>query len=160
MQCPDCNHENRTGTLVCDSCSADLYDMLVEQVETKQLQRHATRKLKLDEPASSRPVMLYIGNQTPLVIERRNGQIIGRKDLQNNAMSLHIDLTDYNGQRQGVSRQHARIDARSLPPVLMDLGSYNGTYVNGVKLNADQPYPLESSDEIRLGRLIVRIYYK
>jgi pSer/pThr/pTyr-binding forkhead associated (FHA) protein len=42
----------------------------------------------------------------------------------------------------------------------MDLGSYNGTYVNGVKLSADQPYPLESSDEIRLGRLIVRVYYK
>ena len=32
MQCPDCGYENRTGTLVCDECAADLYDMLMEQV--------------------------------------------------------------------------------------------------------------------------------
>lgn len=160
MECPDCGQQNPAGALVCTNCRADLYDMLVEQVATKQIDRDKTRDLRLDDPTSSRPVMIYVGNETPIVIERRNGQIIGRADSNDPHLQVHVDLTDYDAQKHGVSRRHARIDARSSPPVITDLNSYNGTYINGEKLAPDTPHPLDSSDEIRLGRLTVRVYYK
>jgi DNA-binding winged helix-turn-helix (wHTH) protein len=56
----------------------------------------------------------------------------------------------------GVSRRHARILLTDAGAVLEDLGSKNGTYVNGVRL--DRPHPLVDGDEIRLGS--VRIVFR
>jgi DNA-binding winged helix-turn-helix (wHTH) protein len=51
----------------------------------------------------------------------------------------------------GVSRRHARILLTDAGAVLEDLGSKNGTCVNGVRI--DRPHPLVDGDEIRLGSL-------
>lgn len=48
-----------------------------------------------------------------------------------------------------VSRRHARISTSGIQPVLEDLGSRNGTFVNGQRLSA--PCPLRDGDQIRLG---------
>lgn len=47
-----------------------------------------------------------------------------------------------------VSRQHARISLEGDGYILTDLGSRNGTFVNGREL--DQPYALQDGDEIQL----------
>ncbi len=41
----------------------------------------------------------------------------------------------------------------------MDLGSSNGTQLNGSPLVANEPVRLESGDEIRLGKLSIRVYF-
>jgi hypothetical protein len=51
---------------------------------------------------------------------------------------------------QGVSWQHARIDVTSRGADLSDLGSTNGTYLNGQRLTARTA--LQPDDEIRLGQ--------
>ena len=58
----------------------------------------------------------------------------------------------------GVSRRHARVLLTDAGAVLEDLGSKNGTYVNGVRL--DRPHPLADGDEIRLGsvRIVFRVF--
>jgi DNA-binding winged helix-turn-helix (wHTH) protein len=57
-----------------------------------------------------------------------------------------------------VSRRHARILVSAAGAVLEDLGSHNGTYVQGRRVDA--PVPLHDHDEIRLGSVLVtfRIY--
>ena len=42
--------------------------------------------------------------------------------------------------------------------MLVDLGSRNGTFLNGHRLAANQVVPLEQGDEIRLGKIVMRIY--
>lgn len=49
----------------------------------------------------------------------------------------------------GVSRRHARISVTEIGYVLEDLGSKNGTFVNGTRLA--RPHRLKDGDEIRLG---------
>jgi DNA-binding winged helix-turn-helix (wHTH) protein len=49
----------------------------------------------------------------------------------------------------GISRQHARIDVSGGHATLEDLGSKNGTYVNGQRITT--PMSLSDRDEIRLG---------
>ena len=43
---------------------------------------------------------------------------------------------------------------------LWDLGSSNGTFLNGARLNANRPYGLRDGDEIRFGQMIMRIYFQ
>jgi hypothetical protein len=55
-----------------------------------------------------------------------------------------------------VSRQHARIRLEADQYVLEDLGSKNGTFVNGQELPG--PYPLQDGDEIQIA-LCCRLVY-
>ncbi len=52
-----------------------------------------------------------------------------------------------------VSRRHARLTRQASAYVLEDLGSTNGTFVNGKRLVA--PYTLRPGDEIRIGPHVV-----
>lgn len=154
--CPVCEHDNRVGVLICENCGSDLYVALLNSVSTRKLDPTGSTG-ELD--ASDQPVVFYIGTDT-VAIERENDLIVGRIDLDHNEMRIDVDLGPYGGQDQGVSRRHVKLDALQNPPTITDLGSYNGTFVNGQKLVPDQPHPLLSGDELRFGRLAVRIYFK
>jgi DNA-binding winged helix-turn-helix (wHTH) protein len=54
-----------------------------------------------------------------------------------------------------VSRRHARIRISAREMTLEDLGSKNGTYVRGVRLD-EAPVALEDGDEMRLGSIRVK----
>lgn len=161
MKCSDCGYENRAGVLVCENCGSDIYDLLVGEAATKEISEGATRELRLSEPSSSRPVMLYIADSNqPVSVERKNNLILGRIDPgKPEADEVDVDLTAFDAQQQGVSRQHASLNARQDPPTLTDLGSYNGTFVNGKRLE-DDPQILSSGDEVQLGQLKMRVYFK
>jgi two-component system NtrC family sensor kinase len=62
--------------------------------------------------------------------------------------SDQIPLTD-----QTVSRKHARLRRHNRTWVIEDLGSANGTYLNGVRIT--QPSPLQHGDQIRLGSTLL-----
>ena len=51
-----------------------------------------------------------------------------------------------------VSRRHAEITSTPLGYVVRDLGSTNGTYVNGVRVEVTE---LRGGDELRVGRFCV-----
>jgi len=56
----------------------------------------------------------------------------------------------------GVSRQHARISLAGGAAELEDLGSKNGTWVNGSRI--DSPVSLHEGDTIRIGLLILTFH--
>lgn len=56
-----------------------------------------------------------------------------------------------------VSRQHARLVRQGTAMVVEDLGSTNGTFVNGVRLSA--PHTLSNGDVIGLGDAVNLTYY-
>jgi len=162
MKCSDCGHQNRAGILICEKCGSDIYDLLVGEAATKEIGRGATRELRLSEPPSSRPIMLYIADgSAPLSVERKNNLVLGRIDPgKPDASEVDIDLTPFNAQQHGVSRQHAILNAREDRPTLIDLDSYNGTFINGERLTEGEPRTLISGDEVQLGQLKMRVYYK
>jgi DNA-binding winged helix-turn-helix (wHTH) protein len=59
--------------------------------------------------------------------------------------------------RTEVSRCHARIVVEGTAATLEDLGSKNGTYLNGQRLR--QPSPLTDGDEIWIGRSVARFRF-
>jgi diguanylate cyclase (GGDEF)-like protein len=60
-----------------------------------------------------------------------------------------------------ISRHHALVRVNPDGPVtLTDLGSTNGTFLNGQRIDPDLPVPLEDGDRIRVGSLVVVKYVR
>jgi predicted component of type VI protein secretion system len=86
--------------------------------------------------------------------------LIGRRDSLSNH-TPDIDMEDHEGYRLGVSRKHAQflLDEANEELSLQDIGSANGTFLNGVRLPAHRPHKVQDGDEVRLGNLTLRVYF-
>lgn len=90
-----------------------------------------------------RPVLVVLsGNEMGLRKRVDGNALIGRDP------SADLVLTD-----AGVSWHHARVEDRGDSFALVDLGSTNGSSVNGVKLRES---PLAQGDKLVLGRTVLR----
>jgi pSer/pThr/pTyr-binding forkhead associated (FHA) protein len=69
-----------------------------------------------------------------------------------------VDLAAFQGLEQGVSRRHASLKRFGVDVAIVDLGSTNGTWISGVRIQPHQPVILRSGDRVLLGRLPVQIY--
>jgi len=96
--------------------------------------------------------------RAPVMVTVRERVIVGRADTPLGE-GTSVDLTPYDAQAKGVSRQHAAIlkDGNTLKVV--DLGSTNGTYLNGMQLSPHQPRILRDGDEVGLGTLLLKVAF-
>ncbi len=65
-----------------------------------------------------------------------------------------VDLTPVDTKRS-ISRRHARMrrEEDGTFSALEDVGTMNGTYVNGTRLTAGEPHPVESGDSVVFGTI-------
>jgi len=98
------------------------------------------------------------GIEIPLMLQFRDEIILGRPGTGEIGQYI-VDLTPFGGNEKGVSRHHAALRRLKNYLFLVDLGSSNGTFVNGQRLISHQPNILVEGDEIRLGNLVATISY-
>ena len=85
---------------------------------------------------------------------------IGRFDATTRTMA-DLDLTPYNGVRKGVSRRHARLHIDRGTLYLTDLGSSNGTFVGGKRLDPNKPVAIRKENEVlTLGGLNIQLFFR
>ena len=82
---------------------------------------------------------------------RDEGAVIGR---QGGAVPANLDVGFYDPEGF-VSRNHACIRAVRRRHQIIDMGSANGTFVNGQRLAAHTPRWLRHGDRIRVGRIVL-----
>ncbi|GAB4575448.1 MAG: hypothetical protein Kow0077_27000 [Anaerolineae bacterium] len=70
-----------------------------------------------------------------------------------------LDLSSVDGGEKGVSRRHAVIRIEGLSVYLVDIGSTNGTFLNGRRIHPEHRHVLYSGDRIRLGALELQIRF-
>ena len=73
---------------------------------------------------------------------------------------VEFDLTPYDAYHYGVSRHHAVISLLDGFVYIEDLGSTNGTRINGFQLTSKQKYRLRDGDEIEFARLRMTIKFE
>src|SRR5688572_20607700 len=56
----------------------------------------------------------------------------------------------------GISRQHARVTLQGFQYLIEDLGSSNGTFVNGQQITS--PVPLRPNDQVALGSTLILVF--
>jgi pSer/pThr/pTyr-binding forkhead associated (FHA) protein len=90
---------------------------------------------------------------------RSHELVIGR-NTDNSAMRPDVDL-EAEGAKQGVSRLHLALwyESRDSAIQAYDLGSANGSYINGQRIHPREIRLLRNQDELRLGRLVLRVRY-
>lgn len=90
-------------------------------------------------------------------MEVKDNILLGRGDPGSGFMP-DLDLTPFGGGERGVSRRHAQITLHDQALYLEDLGSKNGTRLNGFLLETEHGYRLRDGDEIEIGqiRLVLR----
>lgn len=82
--------------------------------------------------------------------------IIGRIDSMS-SFTPDIDLTPYGAFENGVGRRHLQLSVQGGQIIAEDLGSKNGSFINGKKLSPHSPYQLRNGDELCLGTLVMRL---
>jgi len=70
-----------------------------------------------------------------------------------------IDLTEDAAKERGVSREHARIFRHGDAVEVEDLGSTNGTLLNGALLPPYRPVSLQDGDQLQLGSLMIEVNF-
>jgi hypothetical protein len=163
--CPHCAHQNREGTLICGKCEKSLKLNAPDGVATHLLDESnnelaAKATWGKAEFSENNLILLRIRNvEDPITIQPAKKIILGRSD---NASSQKpdLDLTPYGALDMGISRIHAAINRNEGILTLVDMGSANGTHLNGQRLAPDHPRVLRDGDEIRLGNLVTNVYFK
>ncbi|NDJ75784.1 MAG: FHA domain-containing protein, partial [Chloroflexi bacterium] len=108
-------------------------------------------------------MVLYIqvrgARQMIRIHPRAEEMVIGRQ-ADDSAMVPDIDLAAFDAENMGVSRLHAGLKRQDNTLVLTDMGSLNKTHINGQRLHAHEVRVLHDGDELRLGRLQMRVYFR
>ncbi len=106
-----------------------------------------------------RQVLLHVrGHDKPLVIDVGERLELGRVDAVT-GQAPAIALDDFQAAELGVSRRHAALVPEDDALKIVDLGSSNATFLNGQKLIPNQSRILRDGDELRLGKLIIRVEF-
>ncbi len=99
------------------------------------------------------------GVSTPLYIVPKTEIVIGRRDPATGE-APEIDLSAHAAYQMGISRRHALIRWEENQLYLYDMGSRNGTYVNGKRAVPKQPLKLYDGDELRLGKMQLTLHFR
>jgi two-component system phosphate regulon response regulator PhoB len=99
-----------------------------------------------------------VGTASTIQVQVQEAMTIGRSDPQRGVYP-DVDLGPHGAQHRGVSRQHAVVIARESRIVVKDLGSVNGTRLNGRVMVPDQEYRLRHGDELEVGELKLQVRF-
>ena len=161
--CKNCRHENVAGALFCAECGTQLdgvETLNTQSISSEQIQEDLKNRPANMEPPSS-PANSWIslhlmdsGKILPLA--SRNEFTMGRLS-EGQPIMPDIDLTPYQAYASGVSRLHAVVKRDADHVIIMDLGSSNGTYLNGRRLNPHTEETLKHGDVVALGKLKIQV---
>jgi pSer/pThr/pTyr-binding forkhead associated (FHA) protein len=102
-----------------------------------------------DEIALEAYTDYVLGRKNPVMLQNTNDI---RPDEQ-----YDVDLSPFQSYEAGVSRRHATLSFGREKVTITDLGSTNGTRLNGEVIQPFIPRDLQSGDIITLGKFKIRI---
>lgn len=174
MNCPKCNHQELPGALFCSECGAQLVE--ADTMTTHQFTRIQSDVLRGGMVEQSLPLtrssdtserrevipledtveMTLVDFGKTISLSGRREYTLGRV-VEGQPILPDVDFSEFDAYQQGVSRLHASLKINPNRVVIMDLGSSNGTRVNGQKIVPHVDYPIKDGDLIALGKFKIHI---
>jgi serine/threonine protein kinase len=135
---------------------------ITRQIKTTKL---PTAKLSLDDTAytpipqtaeDAQASLHFVDTGQILNLEGDAEYTIGRRYKQQ-AIIPDIDLTPFKAYEWGISRLHARINVGDRSVFVTDLGSSNGTWIEGKRMTVNQPCEVKHGQVFFLGKLRIQV---
>ncbi len=166
--CPSCSQEYRSGALICPSCGAIVavaVDLLSPEAtynftaELSGKSRKADAQPKIGSAPLTPAAIVLVIDGTSVSVPSADVVIVGRSG-PGATEEVILDLSPFGGFDKGVSRRHARITRKGTIACIADIGSVNGTWLNGQRLMVDGERLLRNDDELQLGLLKLTVKYE
>lgn len=166
VKCQFCQTNHVDNTIFCSECGYYLLEDTgretdpLDTIEMNEMKSgHGDPELaaSVQRGGESLAIRLKIGSrkreiEMPLSVITH----LGRVDAAASVFP-EVDLSEDSDASHGVSRRHARILKQSGMVVVEDMGSINGTFVNGRRLDPYLPEILNDGDILQLGRLQIEV---
>jgi pSer/pThr/pTyr-binding forkhead associated (FHA) protein len=159
IKCPFCNSVYPENTLFCEECGSYLAPSSGQATDPLDSENGTESSDNRAGSGSFTTLVLAIEEGGRIELPLSKEVVIGRLDASH-AVFPDVDLSNEQGTEKGVSRRHARISRRDDQVFIEDLNSLNGTFLNSTRLVPDLPYPLKSSDQVQLGKLVLTVDLK
>lgn len=111
-----------------------------------------TSVMELDELKQVKAVIKLTANGQLIPTSNQDVLVVGRAHKAN---VPDIDLAPHGGTKAGVSRRHSRLVRENNNWFVEDLGSTNGTFLNGTKIEAHKKVAVNKGDVLRFGQIEV-----
>lgn len=142
MYCTRCGHPNKDGARFCANCGGPLQDDPTLSLTPVDAEDEGTEEFPFPhdelEPGQALLLVKRGPNAGSTFLIEEDSTSLGRSP------ESEIFLDDVT-----VSRRHAEIRRRADEFFVHDLGSLNGTYVNGERVDVTK---LASGDEVQIGK--------
>lgn len=161
--CPHCGANNQVSEVICQGCGRILAD--ASPHATRNLIQ--TKEFFLNHEYFGPDYALELrvretGRVYTLRPQDRPGELVlGRSMDAGKVLTVDVDLGDQGAEALGVSRLHLglRYDTDYQTVQAFDLGSANGSFLDGQRLHRNEKRILRDGDELRLGRLVMRVRF-
>lgn len=156
ITCQVCQHLELEGEVFCAECGARLAAAWAPSAGATSAPARPAAEQPASRPGGLRPgqvALVVAEGGARIVVTYEPESVLGRGG--DAARGPDVDLNPVGAKDKGVSRQHARLHAGPAGLLVTDLGSTNGTQVNGRRLVPNEAAHLASGDELCLGRLVL-----
>lgn len=159
LQCPVCQESYIAGELTCPRCGTVL-DTGGQTLKLETLLEKPAKKLPVGDAFTShqKPIVFEIDG-TELELPSASTVVVGRASNVPGDPPPDLDLSAVNAEKMGVSRQHVKILRRDDLTYVSDMGSINGTFLNGHQLSAGIQRIIRDGDELKLGYLKIKVRF-
>ncbi|MBQ7569199.1 FHA domain-containing protein [bacterium] len=148
--CPACGATNAQGSAFCEDCGASLSAAPAPVAVSAPAPAPAPSvSVGVAPIAVARPRLVVSGSSVEFPLDREV-MLLGRNSPADGIFP-EIDLTEVDTGSY-ISRRHGRITRQATAFLYEDMGSSNGSFINGNKLVAKTQIELHDGDTLRLGR--------
>jgi pSer/pThr/pTyr-binding forkhead associated (FHA) protein len=165
IKCPFCQTVHVDNTVFCSECGN--YLIKEETVETNPLDiefanqtnsitTEADLEIKLNDGPQTIQLKIMGKEKREVAISLDKVIFVGRVDPAA-AVFPELDLSSEGDLAKSISRRHASILKQGKNVIVKDLGSANGTFINGKRLTPYTATQLNDGDILTFGLLPIKI---
>ena len=159
INCSVCGKKQMVGSVFCANCGVQLVPELIRYKGKRNYHKSPNPSLLNRTSADKEKtwVSLYnMENEEIFPLPNKNEITIGRYS-DDHAILPDIDLSRFDALKNGISRLHCVLKNNNGKKVVSDLGSANGTFLNGSRLIDNLDTPFRHGDILTLGKLYFQL---
>jgi len=164
INCPSCGKTNQRHEVFCYACG-QLLEPVKGAYDTRVLNEKPVEPLQSEFFGDDSVLVLRVRGTTDtyeMRPQKSDHEMIVGRSVKDSVLSPDVDLSNKQGADLGVSRLHLSVqyDKEHHTALAADLGSANGSYLNGQRMMPKEVRVLRHGDELRLGKLVMSVSFR